>query len=168
MKKVEKKHWLLQYLLVKWKHWFKLLAFTGKYSENIADKKIQNFQKNVDNKKHICYIRKRCLRKAKTTKKIKLKNEKKLLTFNDISDIVLNVAWKKSNKKIYQKNKKNCWLSKENLIYYLCTRKSADDLWKLSKTSITLSQEILNVIKLKKINFLESLILAQDERWRHA
>mgnify|MGYP006900234068 CR=1 FL=1 len=106
MKKVEKKHWLLQYLLVKWKHWFKLLAFTGKYSENIADKKIQNFQKNVDNKKHICYIRKRCLRKAKTTKKIKLKNEKKLLTFNDISDIVLNVAWKKSNKKIYQKNKK--------------------------------------------------------------
>ena len=38
----------------------------------------------------------------------------------------------------------------------------------LEYTLNLLSQEILNVIKLKKINFLESLIQAQDERWRHA
>ena len=41
-------------------------------------------------------------------------------------------------------------------------KKKKNDLWKLSKTSIQKLEE--NEHKF----FLESLILAQDERWRHA
>ena len=74
---------------------------------------------------------------------------------------------KKKEKNISKKIKKVVDFKKK--IWYITNAhlKKCNDLWKLSKTSITLSQgKIKYEIKLDK--FLESLILAQDERWRHA
>ena len=67
-----------------------------------------------------------------------------------------------ATKNILKKQKNILTYLKSFGILHMHIKKVQNDLWKLSKTSITLSQEKINQ------TFLESLILAQDERWRHA
>ena len=95
-----------------------------------------------------------------------------LTTFN-LFDKLINVDKKMSKKNMSKKSEKSTWLSKLNLIYLICNLQKKQEM---QKTMIfeNWAKRQFWVARKNKLNqtknkfLLESLILAQDERWRHA